>query len=223
MMDINQDMLDLYNHGQALEDDSGKRYHERDAIHAAYVICRWAGQDLLDLEVRGRTVELSFTDLPVPKGLIESGKNAYAAASGVPVVDSQPSYARAFGVLDPFYSQATLRTGDFVRVFIKPGTVDSLRHEYNCPALNLYMDSRLAENPKKDYAIQELTGLARELSMTLPELLGVLGDCLATGESHYLNFDSPDMRTDKIWDCYQQVTGKPVLDSDRFFPFRCSC
>ncbi len=61
---------------------------------------------------------------------------------------------------------------------------------------------------------------------TYEEFLAKIEHCLETGDSFYLNFDTPDFVREErqyLIVCYRIVTGKPELDEGEEISFRCGC
>lgn len=149
---------------------------------------------------------------------------------------SQSSYS-VLGIVDPFLWTKLVRPGDEFWVFLIPGSITGLRHDWsnNFVTAAEIMASQLAVKKEEQYeqsyapvsaefqpALKALCREAADLGVTLEELLEAANNYQETGEYFYRgsSFDGAWI-SDDFWHNYEIVTGKFAANKDNFFS--CSC
>lgn len=123
------------------------------------------------------------------------------------------------GIIDPFLDPSKeLHHGDRVWLFVYPNTITSLRHDWEHPDITL----KKRESLLVDRAIATLKDIAEQVEMSLPQLVELLSNYLDTGEWHTLNFDTPDIDAEAMWDAFEVVTGRRGAQH-KDNPFSCAC
>lgn len=158
---------------------------ERDAIHIA-VVPAIAGEFL----ERGKWVSLS-------------GRQSVAMADK----------HTGIGIVDPFLDEESVLEGQKFWLYLIPGTITSLRHDWTHPALE-----------PKEPSVEWLIKWADGYGSSYTEVLDRAKDYLEYGE--YWNegerFDG-EWVPDEFWIHYQIVTGTIVPEDMRGSFFSCSC
>lgn len=115
------------------------------------------------------------------------------------------------GIVDPFLSVSCVDIGDQFWLLLFPGTVESLRHEWEHPgfpkSITSYVDPVASEKWLREFADSEGESYEKILSMAAND-----------GDYYYLSsgIDVPS----EFWAHYLAVTGKRGDVRDYFF---CSC
>lgn len=152
---------------------------------------------------------------------------------GTPVTlrDDDPSIAVqcpagvSIGIVDP-YLRAPLRPGDRFYIFINPGTITGLRHDWTHPMLKpeFEVDRRLEE------AKQWMRDFADDVGMSYKEIINA-GDMWVKANERTTQYSSSAAqdtlnndkeKTQKFWECYKIITGREPKDTE-VQPFSCSC
>lgn len=120
------------------------------------------------------------------------------------------------GIVDPFLVGPVFR-GDRFWLFLYPGSITSLRHDWAHPAFVNRKDA-LSD------AEARLRVFAETADLTYDRLLEAASDYIDNGRylidgGRWEGFNTPD----HFWDDYEAVTGKKVDDDDRGSFFSCSC
>ena len=151
--------------------------------------------------------------------------------------------ARIIGIVDPFFSNGKgsyndnqVDAGERFYVYLKPGSINSLRHEWTHPMLGeapkmavvTHDETMIAEavyqqlvnGPHK----QLLQDFANEIDVDLDELLQGAADYVAYGDymSDGGKFEGTSVPPG-FWEAYQAVTGKTVPTDKQDSFFSCSC
>lgn len=138
--------------------------------------------------------------------------------------DYARSWSSKIGVVDPFL-KAPVKFGERFWLFLYPGTITSLRHEWTHPAIK---SAVVATNESEAW----ITGFAAELDQTYSRLMDAAEQWVATdngewgGEytmdnsERYKDIDSAKWAI--FWQHYEILTGKRPKDVD-VCPFTCSC
>jgi hypothetical protein len=121
----------------------------------------------------------------------------------------------AIGVVDPFLEN-TLELGDWFYIFMKPGSVMNMRHEWDHPAFG-----------NKEEAIAWLTDFAKVVDMDYDQLIEALTEVQSSGRRHILDYDTPDecyTQRNTMWYYFSIVTGI-IIDSVQYdeSAFECAC
>jgi len=135
------------------------------------------------------------------------------------VVAAKDEETPAVGVIDPFL-EAPVQPGERCWMFLFPGTITQLRHDWTHPFIVEAHSKRYAA------ATQFMKMAAHELGMSVQQLLEVVGEFIETGEQYCLNVDTPNMwyeAGEEFWQHFQTLTGKKVPAGYEASPFRCAC
>lgn len=122
------------------------------------------------------------------------------------------------GIADPFLSR-TIDPGDRFYMFLHPGSISSLRHEWSHPKFR--EESR---RPGAVASIYWLTNFAESNGMTYEQVILAAKNYEECGDYLCLNF-SPDLdcKADEFWRHIEKVTGIAFDENGRPLPFSCSC
>ncbi len=162
-----------------------RRHRERDAIHMAIAPV----EATCELKP-GQVVDLS-----------DDGK----------AIRQSSSYG--VGIVDPFLS-ANVHAGDRFWLFLRPGTITSLRHDWSSPSFPSVATRN--ENPA---AIDVLRSFATAIGFEYETTLDYLGQMADSG-SVYGEFFYDEI-PDSVWDAYEMVVGVKVYN--RADSFSCTC
>lgn len=163
---------------------------ERDAIHIAVV-----------------PIEAGDKLRPGDHVRVSDGK-AYSTGSGERV-----------GVIDPFLTRDVLREGERAWLFLYPGTITSLRHEWSHPDF-----PRQAALSDADVARTEsdrwLREFAEKMDTSYEAMMGGLEQKhVCWGTSTY-EYDGP---SGDFWRHLEAVKGRPFVEAAKGSFFSCSC
>lgn len=146
------------------------------------------------------------------------------------------------GIADPFL-KAPVRKGQRFWVYLYPGSITSLRHQWTHPAFEKAPETSQADSVA--HAKAEITSIARDMggdgaergeaedwygpwrTMTYDRLMEAAETWLRD-EDYYVQMGSESWRdgafpTERFWNAYETVTGKR-LDRDKAINFfSCSC
>lgn len=131
---------------------------------------------------------------------------------------------RAVGIVDPFLKVNYVKPGERFYLFLYPGTITSLRHEWVHPAFKGKPD-RATEDPRKKESREWVEDFARKLGISYERLMGGAeayaqnGDYLHMGDNESYNDYYGEMPT--FWSHYSALTGKAVTETGGFFS--CAC
>lgn len=170
----------------------------RDAVHIAIlpVVC----SDKMNTLQPGQPIGLT--------GEGEASSNAHAL----------------IGVVDPFL-QRPVAPGERFWMFLQPGTIKSLRHEWTHEFIP--DDPKLAKLNAHVPPMESITymeNFALEVGLRVDQLLAGAKDYLENGEcmsngSQWESVTVPDV----FWDHYGAITGTDVMKHQRDTFFSCSC
>ena len=122
------------------------------------------------------------------------------------------------GIVDPFLNQK-VREGDRFFLWLYPGTITSLRHDWTHPAFEE------AESLKSSSSKEWLEDFAEEVGVSYADLMASAKKWLDTGRYHTLGYDTPEcvyQQAEDFWKNYEIVTGTKVEDRKATF-FSCAC
>ena len=131
--------------------------------------------------------------------------------------DRATDRATPIGIVDP-YLKNMVQAGEAFYLFLYPGSIQSLRHEWTHPAL--------PSDKEKEEAMVWLAIFAREncSNLNVFELIAGAHNYLDHGD--YMNqgerFEGVNV-PDEFWDYFQKATGRTVPINDRGHFFSCSC
>jgi hypothetical protein len=122
------------------------------------------------------------------------------------------------GIVDPFLKQP-VQAGERFYLFLYPGSITSLRHEWTHPA---FVGAEfMEENESRKYIEQ----IAERLGYTYKRLMEA-----ADAWVQYETYETDNTEAykkitpaewDKFWECYEDITGVKVKEKVPFF--ECSC
>jgi hypothetical protein len=174
----------------------------RDAIHIA-VAPITAGEELSP----GQHVCIDARSNE--KGRLE--KKAFASA--------HPS--SLIGIVDPFLKQNVQR-GEKFYLFLYPGTITSLRHEWVHPAFG--------DRKEYDHQMRNkgwIEDFAQGLGLTYDAVMEAAATYIATGDYYtFQGVDTPGIaytHSKEFWNHYEIVTGKKVPEDKKESFFTCTC
>lgn len=113
------------------------------------------------------------------------------------------------GIVDPFLKQE-VRMGQSFWMFLTPGSITSLRHDWTHPAFGA-----------KEPSFSWMERFASQTYMTGSELIEAVTEAIDGNGSVYVG-DYDDGIPEEFWDHYQILTGRYVAKDDRPY-FRCAC
>lgn len=120
------------------------------------------------------------------------------------------------GVIDPFLREAVPR-GARVWLFLYPGTITTLRHEWTHPAFQ----GVAPETGRSALWIQEF---AEDMNVTYEEMMEAARDWVRHGHHFSRGGDFEGQQVpDEFWDHYQVVTGTLVPRERKESFFSCAC
>lgn len=183
-------------------------HEERDAIHIAIIPAR-----LLTEVYPGSPVRLVDR---------KPGEKFYTVAR-------TEKDSACIGVVDPFL-KGYVDAGKTVWVFLKPNTVTDMRHHWEHPDFEDFKDDldpgaeETFRYLKHGNSIEWMRNFAAEVDLGYQELLQHLSDFLDGGEDYiHIGVDTPYDKIDKMWECYEHITGQKVPKKSKSQPFSCSC
>lgn len=145
---------------------------------------------------------------PVAAGELLAPGARVKLSSGVAIKDAKD----AIGIVDPFLNN-WVKTGEKFWLFLYPGTITSLRHDWTHPAFG---DRSKAEQWMKDFADEAGLSVGRliEAAKAYLEYDDYLCD-----EGRWEGFNTPD----EFWGHFETMTGMAVPMDKRGNFFTCSC
>lgn len=138
------------------------------------------------------------------------------------------------GIVDPFL-RVSVKEGETFWIFLYPGTITSLRHEWTHPAFaqdtpefteaHKEMADRVAKRLQgKTPSQQWITEYAESIGVTYDQMMAHAKDHADHG-SYWVEggrFEGENI-PDGFWDHYEKITGEEVKSGNRDNFFSCSC
>lgn len=119
------------------------------------------------------------------------------------------------GIVDPFLDDS-VRQGQNFFVFLDPGSITSLRHEWTHPAFDT------PTPPRKAGSEQYLQNFADSMGLTFNELMNAADNFISDGDYHiFQGFDTPSYDAEAFWKNWSTYTGRKAPKDKHFFS--CSC
>ena len=123
------------------------------------------------------------------------------------------------GIVDPFLTNK-VRPGERFFMFMYPGSITSLRHEWVHPS---FVGAAFTQESPSHKWIEQL---AAELDQTYNRLMAAAEYWISSQEYTYDNSETyknvPNQRWEEFWEHYEVVTNTKVVDKTAQF-FTCSC
>lgn len=113
------------------------------------------------------------------------------------------------GIVDPFLKKAVY-PGEKFWMFLVPGSITSLRHDWTHPAFG-----------GKEPSFAWMDQFTRDMYLSSQELIEAVNQAIATGDMVYIG-DYDDGIPEEFWDHYQVITGTVVPRDERPY-FKCAC
>lgn len=134
--------------------------------------------------------------------------------------DKASADAKWIGIVDPFLKN-NVQPGDQFWMFLHPGSITSLRHDWTHPAFEMDSDTLVSE---RDVSEKWIRTWAATLPAFYEQVLKHAHDYLKYGDywsegGRFEGYFVPD----EFWKHYQNVTGKEVKENDRGSFFSCAC
>lgn len=145
-------------------------------------------------------------------GFVQVGSADFVGASECPI-----------GVVDPFLTEK-VKKGERFWMYLYPGTITSLRHEWVHPSFEAVVGAEQAFGTNSRKWMQSY---ADEVGESVETVLEAGKDYLASGNDYCLSQDTPDRvysDREEFWKHFEILTGIKVPGGnkeDTFF--RCSC
>lgn len=172
----------------------GKTFYEsrpRDAVHMA----------LMAVEVGE----------PLPPGarvILRDGRAVLATRRETPV-----------GIIDPFLGEERAQPGKWVWLFLWPGTISGLRHEWRHPAIDGATDKEAARAWVEEFA-REALGLSYDRLMDAAYSTLILDEPVMDNTEVYKRV--AEQKWEVFWKHYATITGEGGKRAHGA-PFTCSC
>lgn len=132
----------------------------------------------------------------------------------------------AIGIVDPFLKEV-VREGQEFWLWLTPGSITSLRHEWTHPCFEDHTGEILdALDGKVRRAEEFLQKHADDIGVSYGKLMEAAETWLRYEDYHTLPYQTPDCvntDNDQFWESYQIVTGKTVEQSKKSTFFSCAC
>jgi len=133
------------------------------------------------------------------------------------------------GIVDPFLDRI-VAAGEKFWLFLNPGSITSLRHDWTHPAFQDELSERDMEtvrkvtgkltSPESELWLREF---AAQINFGYEEFMEELAHAIKTGDSIHTGDQEIDV-PDELWTHYEAVTGKTVPEKDREnLYFSCAC
>ena len=166
----------------------------RDAIHVA-VMPVIAGEDYMH---RGDKVKIKFGTTNV-------------------VLSDEYNDDDYLGIIDPFLPERTIREGDAIFVFLRPGTITGLRHEWT----HLILDCEPASLSEAEIWLHEFAERWRfDYEEMIREAMSKDGCIVARGRDLHSAGELDHGEEERFWECIKSLTGK---DKDESVSWSCTC
>ena len=137
-------------------------------------------------------------------------------------------HTTSIGIVDQLLS-VNVQIGERFFIFLYPGTITSLRHEWEHPAFKA-VEAVSVANPEDSGDVAEakrrIAAYADAVGLSYAKTMEAAENWLI-GEDYYVfNYDTPDEAysgAEAFWQNYEIVTGKKVDQSKKQNFFSCSC
>lgn len=143
----------------------------------------------------------------------------FVTGSNTHVKALRGNYTKGIGVVDPFLTEE-INKGDRFYVFMIPGTITSLRHEWTHPALDV-----VPATDKVGKAVEWMQEFAQQHDTDYDTLVMQAHDALISGDNITFGVDLDYDMTKEFWANYALATGRtlPTTDGDKLPGFSCAC
>jgi len=129
---------------------------------------------------------------------------------------------QCIGVIDPFIRMNMIPAGSTVLLFLRPGSIISLQHQWQHPAFDHPVDPN---NDKLAWARGIIETMADDMGMSVDQLLDA-AECYDSSGEYYTFYghDTPSTSISMrhFWQAYEIYTGRTTLGDEGHF-FSCAC
>jgi hypothetical protein len=183
-------------------------------------------------------IHIAITPMVAGERLVPGQRVTMRADPGARFTAVPASGDKGIGIVDPFLDLNTvIWPGDRFWLFLHPGSITSLRHEWTHPAFGppataadegAFLDEQEARKEVRvkravDVSEQWLRRFASDIGETYETLMVGANKYADNGEALYVGEHAVDDFDDTFWDHYEIVTGRSVDPVLRGNFFQCGC
>lgn len=173
------------------------------------------GQIIIDSEAQNDAIHVAIAPMIAAT---ELRPGAHVGFVGTGDTNKMEVNQAPVGIVDPFLARP-VRAGERFYLFLYPGTITSLRHDWTHPVIQ----ARKMFDPNRE-ALSWLRNFAEECGLTYNDLMDAAHDYVSNGNylcegSKFEGLYVPD----QFWDFYEKVTGEYVSTDKQGSFFSCSC
>ena len=176
-------------------------------------------RNILDIGIGKLITGVAFRDAVHVDVMPAKAKHRLKPSQRVAVIDGiamATDGEREVGIVDPFLAQ-TLKADEEFYVFLFPGSITSLRHDWTHPVVD-----RAAEITPKSESVGFISAFAHEIGSTYDEVMMHADDYVKNDEywCEGARWESQSL-PDKFWDHYSAIRGEKPQYEWGFFS--CAC
>jgi len=152
---------------------------------------------------------------PVKAGELLIPGTRISLANGIAVQDFED---KAIGIVDPFL-QRSVQVGETFWLFLFPGTITALRHEWTHPAFHVQL-----KEPENSEAREWVTAFAARWKYTFDEFMAGAREYVQKDynlDDKWEQLDVPDEDWNTFWEHFHALTGLSIADKDKEFVTCC--